>query len=332
MQSVGRADATAAAGAPPSASSVTQHLPLTASVGLNLMSIALSGTIVGTLDPTLQWRLSAAPFQFDSDAISLFFFYSSVVYVLTSTPTGRLVDQMAPSSRLYKSITAAGFLILFVTFALLGPLGPRAFGPKGEGDEVRADGLESSLNNLPCTAIAIGIKGIGSAWSNVAIYPDLVLNLPDSPLLQATVTAWWNAAYAIGWAAGPIMGGVLYDTFAYNKLCLDKDKYCPADHDDVLATEVAASQAQARVRVRAHNASLAPPPLSPPSPPPMECSCDWMPANGFDGFSTVTACVALGYTLVLGAAILCNVRNPPARQPGLTSSTSVAPLRAAAIE
>jgi len=75
--------------------------PLTLSVGINLISIALSGTIVGTLDPTLGWRLSGPPFRFSPSMVSLFFFYSSAVYVATSTPVGRLVDKAPASSRLY---------------------------------------------------------------------------------------------------------------------------------------------------------------------------------------------------------------------------------------
>eukprot|EP00900_Chrysochromulina_parva_P002845 jgi/Chrpa1/12561/Chrysochromulina_OHIO_Genome00018198-RA len=45
-------------GAAGNAAHEVKTLPLTASVGFGLASIALSGTIVGTLDPTLQWRLS----------------------------------------------------------------------------------------------------------------------------------------------------------------------------------------------------------------------------------------------------------------------------------
>ena len=46
-----------------SASASAESVPLTLSILINLLSIALSGTIVGTLDPTLSWRLSAPPFR-----------------------------------------------------------------------------------------------------------------------------------------------------------------------------------------------------------------------------------------------------------------------------
>ena len=45
-----------------------------------------SGTLVGTLDPTLSLRLSAAPFRLSTATISLWFAYSSIVYALISTP------------------------------------------------------------------------------------------------------------------------------------------------------------------------------------------------------------------------------------------------------
>ena len=47
------------------------------------------------------------------------------------------------------------------------------------------------------------LKGFGSAFSNNAIFPDLVIGLPeDNAMLQATVSGLWNAAYAAGWALG----------------------------------------------------------------------------------------------------------------------------------
>jgi MFS family permease len=308
-------------------------LPLTASVGFGLASIALSGTIVGTLDPTLQWRLSAAPFRFQPDGVSLFFFYSSVVYVLTATPIGRLVDKAKPSSRLYKFITATGFFVLFLSFFLLAPFRPSAFYNFRHSKGVD-DLFEDKLNNLPCTAIAVGIKGIGSALSNVAIYPDLVLNLPDNPVLQATVTAWWNAAYAIGWAAGPILGGVLYDVFASNELCLGKfalPPYCPPASLDGTTLTLAAdaelpplatipifrSSYEARVLART---------AAPAANQTSDCSCDWQPSNGFDGFASATAAVALIYTLALMLAVACNLRNPEPKDDN--DLQTVAPLRA----
>ena len=308
-------------------------LPLTASVGFGLASIALSGTIVGTLDPTLQWRLSAAPFRFQPDGVSLFFFYSSVVYVLTATPIGRLVDKAKPSSRLYKFITATGFFVLFLSFFLLAPFRPSAFYNFRHSKGVD-DLFEDKLNNLPCTAIAVGIKGIGSALSNVAIYPDLVLNLPDNPVLQATVTAWWNAAYAIGWAAGPILGGGLYDVFASNELCLGQyalPPYCPPASLDGTTPTLAAdaelpplatipifrSSYEARVLART---------AAPAANQTSVCSCDWQPSNGFDGFASATAAVALIYTLALMLAVACNLRNPEPKDDN--DLQTVAPLRA----
>ena len=320
-------------GAAGNAAHEVNTLPLTASVGFGLASIALSGTIVGTLDPTLQWRLSAAPFRFQPDGVSLFFFYSSVVYVLTATPIGRLVDSAKPSSRLYKFITATGFFVLFLSFFLLGPFRPSAFYNFRHSKGVD-DLFEDKLNNLPCTAIAVGIKGIGSALSNVAIYPDLVLNLPDNPVLQATVTAWWNAAYAIGWAAGPILGGGLYDVFASNELCLGKfalPPYCPPASLDGTTLTLAAdaelpplatipifrSSYEARVLART---------AAPAANQTSVCSCDWQPSNGFDGFASATAAVALIYTLALMLAVACNLRNPEPKDDN--DLQTVAPLRA----
>ena len=57
------ASAASASASAASASASAESVPLTLSILINLLSIALSGTIVGTLDPTLSWRLSAPPFR-----------------------------------------------------------------------------------------------------------------------------------------------------------------------------------------------------------------------------------------------------------------------------
>ena len=65
--------------------------------------MALSGTVVATLDPTLIYRLEAAPFGFSDAYVSYMFMASSVVYVVTSVPIGWLVDRAASSPRTLKA-------------------------------------------------------------------------------------------------------------------------------------------------------------------------------------------------------------------------------------
>ena len=57
-----------------------------------------------------------------------------------------------------------------------------------------------------------------------------------------------------------------------------------------------------------------------------DCSCDWQPSNGFDGFASATAAVALIYTLALMLAVACNLRNPESKDD--LDLQMVAPLRA----
>ena len=38
---------------------------------------------------------------------------------------------------------------------------------------------------------------------------------PDDDVLRATIAGWWNAVYAVGWALGPLMGGVLYGQWGF---------------------------------------------------------------------------------------------------------------------
>ena len=60
------------------------------------------------------------------------------------------------------------------------------------------------------------------------------------------------------------------------------------------------------------------------------CHCDWLPANGFDGFASSIALLSLGYALLLALAICANVRNPPLAVAPL--EPAIEPLRASTRE
>lgn len=111
---------------------------------------------------------------------------------------------------------------------------------------------------------------------------------------QATISSLWNAAYAVGWAVGPLVGGWLADALKNIPLCTDKQArppHCPLISDALSST------------------------LSPGNS--WACSCEWRPQNGFDGFASCIVVVCLVYALLLGVAVVCNVRG---------GSRSVSPL------
>ena len=207
-------------------------------------------------------------------------------------PRGPCSYRLAPPPGGYDQTALLVAAVLFLTFGLLAPFGPAAFGALTAGHPA-ADSIQPPLNSLGPVAVAVGIKGIGSALSNVAIYPDLVLRLPDSPALQATITAWWNAAYAVGWAAGPVLGGALYDAFRLNVVCVGDAAlpppkgHCPGDGPGGGPVD--------RLSGSVGNSST--------------CSCDWQPSNGFDGFASATALASLAYALLLVLAAAANIRN-----------------------
>ena len=222
---------------------------------------------------------------------------------------------MPKSPRLYKLITCSGFVALFLTFALLAPIGPAALGLAS------TDPIQTALNSLPVTAVAMGLKGVGSALSNNAIYPDLVLNLSEDPYTQATITAWWNAAYAVGWAAGPALGGFLYDTLQENTLCIGPQALPPHCPPGAATSNGSSPRASSHAPLE-FGASFGPaiPTHAMHLALPMRlgnssgyCFCNWQPQNGFDGFSTLTALFSLAFSVVLAVAICANVRNPPLR-------------------
>ena len=252
---------------------------LTPSVVLNLVAVALSGSAVATLDPTLPYRLSAPPFGFSATAVSAYILGSSLVYVVVSVPIGWVVDSFAGRSALYKTITACGFLALGLAFALLAPLRlPNGVVAGGGASSAPVDrsGLAGSVVWM---AVALAIKGVGSALSNNAVYPDLVLGFPPGDeFIQAQLSALWNAAYAIGWALGPMAGGWLYDALATTPLCTGDELL------DYCRSGVAASRQPA-------------------------CSCQWAADNGFDGYASVLALLCVVFAIVcfgIAAVPSCN--------------------------
>eukprot|EP00494_Astrolonche_serrata_P023238 UN23496 len=91
---------------------------------LTLGAIALNGTIVATLDPTLTYRLQEKPFHYSSYMIGIVFMASSISYTLVSIPVGWLIDLLPMdnviySSRSCKYVQGAGFFSLTVCFMML---------------------------------------------------------------------------------------------------------------------------------------------------------------------------------------------------------------------
>jgi len=182
---------------------------MTWSMILDIGAVALSGTIVATLDPTLAYRLgTTSEFGMSSSMVGVWFMISSIVYVVASIPVGWLVDRHKGNTLVFKSAIALGFFALAITFAFLGPL--------------KIPGLVTFtvFDNIYCVGFAMCMKGVGSAVSVNPVYPDLVIGLPeDDEMLSATVSGLWNSAYAIGWALGPVVGGAFYNAFGFDGFC-----------------------------------------------------------------------------------------------------------------
>ena len=99
-------------------------------------------------------------------------------------------------------------MLLSLTFALVGPLRL----PETMGGSV----VEHSLNNMYCVTAALVLKGLGSATNNAA-YPDMIIGIDsDDDVLGAIFSGAWNAAYSVGWAFGPLIGGALYESLQFD--------------------------------------------------------------------------------------------------------------------
>lgn len=128
---------------------------------------------------------------------------SSLLYIVVSVPVGRLMDKTnsygpESASQICKLVQAGGFYCLALAFAMLGPfeLGPLS--------------TKSVFNNIPSGWIAMLLKGVGSSGNNAG-YPDLSIGIAnDDEPRQVRLAGLWNAAYASGWAAGPLLGSMLF--------------------------------------------------------------------------------------------------------------------------
>jgi MFS family permease len=333
--------------APSDASPPAKRSPsplLSASVFLGLGATLLSGLVVATLDPTLSYRLSAPPFGASASLVSIVFMYSSVVYTLCSVPIGWLVDRVPASSRLYKATTASGMVTLAASFALLAPIAWQT-GPSGPSSLSWLPPAE--LNTMGAVVLAMGLKGVGSALSNNAVYVDIVLLLPtDDKMLLATVSGLWNAAYSLGWALGPLLGGALYESTLAVQLCLgldvhsercvqealQRDDGAPLRNDSLVAQAAALLDLQHRpvhalvTAVREHGPGALLSPINQTwgllphhprhaavrSDQTEACSCSWVASNGFDGMGTWVALASLAYGVVLLLACVFGVGELPA--------------------
>lgn len=169
---------------------------------LTWIGYALNGTIVATLDPTLEKKLNKNPFNCSSTVVGLVFMASSVVYTAMTYPVGWASDtRWKGKSATLKRVLAFSMFSLFICFAALGPF------KIGKIDLQSADGWF-------LVSAAMLFKGVGSSLGVVA-YADMIVGVdPDDDVLQATIVALNNAAYAIGWGAGPLLGGGLLNAFS----------------------------------------------------------------------------------------------------------------------
>jgi MFS family permease len=136
---------------------VSMSAYMSTSFALSTLAIALSGTIVATLDVTLSYHLSAPPFGWSAGIIGTMFMISSIAYVATSIPVGVVVDKYPDSPKTYKAVQAVGLLVLALAFVMLGPL---KIGSSLDSGKI--------FDNKPATVIAMLLKGLGSAGNNAA--------------------------------------------------------------------------------------------------------------------------------------------------------------------
>ena len=135
-----------------------------------------------------------------------------------SIPSGPLADKFQHNSRVCKLVTAAGFAGIGLGFALLGPfswesIGAAPAGSRGGTGAPPPAALLGLAESMAAAYAGMIIKSVGNVYSQLMIYPDLMMNLPTDPFIQARVSALWNASYGLGWALGPLFGAAFVTLF-----------------------------------------------------------------------------------------------------------------------
>jgi len=156
--------------------------------------------MIATLDPTLALRIGRTnpEFNFSTAGVGGMFCLSSLVFTLCSIPIGWICDHHEGNCRVFKGWMAIGFAALGVTFMFLGPMD--------------LNGEWKAFDHVGFVVVAMILKGFGSAVAGTPAYPDLAVAVPrdiEDDMITAKISTIWNSAYAVGWAAGPLIGGWL---------------------------------------------------------------------------------------------------------------------------
>lgn len=161
---------------------------------LGLLCTLVSASVVGTLDSTLDLRLSAVPLVFSATQVSSTFTASSLFGSAVSLPLAFLVNHISGSYRLLSFVTAIGFLVVGLAFLLLAPLGSAVLRMPGSW-------TLAAPNSVEAVYVAMILKAAGIGLGMLSMYPAMVLNVPDDPYLESRLAAMNSALYSAGvWA------------------------------------------------------------------------------------------------------------------------------------
>ena len=171
-------------------------------VSVVLWTSAAEG-ILPVLGPV--WRAQPA-LHFTPPAVGLAMTLNSGVYMLASLPIGWLIDRPALRDR-RRSVMAAGWALLLVGFALLGPL---------------EDGAP-----LADTLAGMAVVGVSSAMVVVPTMPDLQAGLRTEGE-KAAVSTIWTSAFSTGSLFGPIIAAAVTKGEGFVALCAGLMAMCAA--------------------------------------------------------------------------------------------------------
>jgi len=180
---------------------------------LGLLCTLVSASVVGTLDSTLDLRLSAVPLVFSATQVSSTFTASSLFGSAVSLPLAFLVNHISGSYRLLSFVTAIGFLVVGLAFLLLAPLGSAVLRMPGSW-------TLAAPNSVEAVYVAMILKSVGNGLGMLSMYPAMVLNVPDDPYLESRLAAMNSALYSFGWCVGPLLGSALFAAFSDVILCM----------------------------------------------------------------------------------------------------------------
>jgi len=200
----------------------------TAPIALNMAACLMSGAMFNVLAPTLPLQLQQV-FGYDESSVGRILMIPGGVFLVLSMGVGTMMDNWREAAeakapglsaagvtmeiqRKLHWLLAAAFFLFVLGFLSLGPVLPPGSAQLSE--------TELCTKYRWTMWLGLSVYGLGCVFSLLPTLPLIQAHTPkDNEHVDATLSGWWNGAYAAGAAIGPLLGGALNAQLDFSGQC-----------------------------------------------------------------------------------------------------------------